>query len=92
MPAETVSDWLAKLMPVYGDDPMARLAAMQMARRTDDRYRDLPEKVRTRVLDWLRLHESPAHFIELVRDGGQLDSQEQGLVFGEALPKGLRMA
>ena len=27
----------------------------------------------------------------MVRDGGSLDSDEQGLVFGESLPKGLRL-
>jgi hypothetical protein len=91
VPVEVVSDWLAKLMQLYSHDPMARLAVMQMARRTEDRYRELPEKLRGKVLDWLRLHEAPSHFVELVRDGGQLDGEEQGLVFGEALPKGLRM-
>jgi len=91
VPVEVVCDWLARLMQLGADEPMTRLAAMQMARRTHDRYRELPEKLRGKVLDWLRLHEAPAHFIELVRDGGQLDSEEQGLVFGEALPKGLRM-
>jgi len=55
---------------------------------TDDRYRDLPEKLRRQAADWLTLHESPRHFVELVRDGGALDNEEQGLVFGESLPKG----
>jgi len=92
VPAETASDWVSRLIDSRGDDPMDRLAAMQMTRRTGDRYRDLPEKTRRKVLDWLEFHQSPAHFLELVRDGGQLDTQEQGLVFGEALPKGLRIA
>jgi hypothetical protein len=92
VPVEAVCDWLARLMQLGTDDPTAALAAMQMARRTDDRYRELPEKLRGKVLDWLRLHQAPGHFVELVREGGQLDSEEQGLVFGEALPKGLRIA
>ena len=92
VPVEVVCDWLARLMQLGADEPMTRLAAMQMARRTHDRYREVPEKLRGKVLDWLRLHEAAAHFVELVREGGQLDSEEQGLVFGEALPKGLRMA
>jgi hypothetical protein len=29
--------------------------------------------------------------VELVRHAGTLDSEEQGLVFGESLPKGLRI-
>jgi hypothetical protein len=92
VPVEVVCDWLAGLMQLSADEPMARLAVMQMARRTDDRYREVPEKLRGKVLDWLRLHEAATHFVELVCDGGQLDREEQGLVFGEALPKGLRIA
>ena len=91
VPVEVVADWIGKLMQHFSDDPTGRLAAMQMARRTDDRYRELPEKLRRRVLDWFATQESPPHFIELVRGGGRLDTEEQGLVFGEALPKGLRM-
>ena len=75
-----------------GPDPFsAQLAVMQLARRTDDRYRDLPEKLRREAADWLTLENAPPHFVELVRTGGSLDSDEQGLVFGEALPKGLRL-
>jgi molecular chaperone DnaK (HSP70) len=75
--------------PTVGD---CQLAVMQLARRTDDRYRDLSEKLRREAADWLAAEGSPRHFIELVRDGGSLDSEEQGLVFGESLPKGLRLA
>jgi hypothetical protein len=64
---------------------------MQLARRTDDRYRDLPEKLRREAADWLTSLDAPRHFVELVRDGGTLDSDEEGLVFGESLPKGLRI-
>ncbi len=74
-----------------GDQPMEQLAVMQLARRTGDRYRDLPEKLRAKVLDWLAANQAPAHFLELVRSGGRLDREEQGIVFGEALPKGLRI-
>ena len=65
---------------------------MQIARRTDDRYRDLPEKLRREAADWLAMENAPPHFVELVRAGGSLDSDEQGLVFGESLPKGLRIS
>ncbi len=91
VPAETVSAWLDALMD-WNDDPATLLAAMQMARRTDDRYRDISDKLRRRLADWLERRAAPRHFLQLVRQGGQLDRQEQGLVFGEALPKGLRIA
>ncbi|MBN1852507.1 MAG: molecular chaperone DnaK, partial [Pirellulales bacterium] len=90
VPIEVVLDWLPKLMEFCPDDAMGRLAVMQMARRTDDRYRDLPEKQRATITAWLSNHNAPHHFIELVDRGGRLDSQEQNLVFGEALPRGLR--
>lgn len=42
--------------------------------------------------DLLKVLDAPTHFVELVQDGGSLDSDEQGLVFGESLPKGLRIS
>jgi len=92
VPVDVVRGWLARLMEFHADDPSSQLAVMQMARRTDDRYRDVSEKLRRKALDWLDLSEAPAHFVQLVRDGGQLDEEEQGLVFGETLPSGLRLA
>jgi hypothetical protein len=64
---------------------------MQIARRTEDRYRDLSEKARRSAIDWLGENNAPAHLIELIRDGGSLDVDEQGQVFGESLPRGLRI-
>jgi hypothetical protein len=89
--AETAAEWVGRLMESFGGDPVGSLAVMQLARRTGDRYRDLPEKLRDAALKWLAVEGAPAHFIELVRSGGRLDTQEQGMVFGESLPKGLRL-
>jgi len=91
VPAGTAGEWLRRLMDTGSDDSEALLAVMQLARRTDDRYRDIPDRLRDKVLGWLEIRDAPAHFVELVRRGGQLDAEEQGLVFGEALPKGLRI-
>jgi len=92
VPADTAAAWLRKLIELLGDDPNTQLAVMQLARRTDDRYRDLPEKARRRAEDFLIAQDARAHFVELVRRAGRLDRDEQGLVFGESLPKGLRIA
>ena len=70
---------------------MIHLAVMQMARRTNDRYRDVSEKARDAALGWLTTHDAPQHFIQLIQEAGQLDTEEQGMIFGEALPKGLRI-
>jgi hypothetical protein len=91
VPVDHVTRWLTLLMDLALDEPTSLLAVMQSARRTDDRYRDVTPKLRDKVLGWLERRDAPAHFAELVREGGQLDTEEQGLVFGEALPKGLRI-
>ena len=64
---------------------------MQMARRTLDRYRDVPEKMRSRAIEWLKGRDAAEHLIKLVIEGGELDLAEQSQAFGEALPKGLRI-
>jgi hypothetical protein len=65
---------------------------MQLARCTPDRYRNLPDEARRAAADWLQDKEASEHYVELVLSGGTLDSEEQGRVFGEALPAGLRLA
>ncbi len=89
--AETAGNWLRSLLDQSTGDATETLAVMQIARRTDDRYRDLPEKMRQKAATWLENRHARGHFIALVLDGGTLDSEEAGLVFGEALPTGLRL-
>jgi hypothetical protein len=91
VPRQHAEAWLEAL---YREDPretIAQLAAMQIARRTDDRHRDLDEQLRREAADWLIRGGAAPHWIELVRDGGRLDSEDQEQVIGESLPKGLRI-
>jgi molecular chaperone DnaK (HSP70) len=90
--ADVVGPWVEAVMGLRRESQTAVFAVMQMTRKTGDRYRDIPPSVRTEALDWLRQHEAPAHFVELVEQGGELEQDEQGLVFGESLPQGLRIA
>ncbi len=91
-PHETVERWLEALWRAAPTSlGTATLAVMQAARRTHDRYRDLSDRCRREAVAWLTDHAAPPHLIELVRDGGQLDIDEQRQVFGESLPKGLRL-
>jgi hypothetical protein len=91
VPAETAAKWLTTLMSMRIENAACQLAVMQLARRTEDRYRDLSENLRREAADWLATLDAPRHFVDLVRNGGSLDDEEQGLVFGESLPKGLRI-
>ncbi len=92
VPPEIAAEWIEQLMDIAGEDAETPLAVMQIARRTDDRYRDLSDKLRREACDFLADSGASRHFLELVRTAGSLDSSEQGLVFGESLPKGLRLA
>lgn len=88
---DTVAEWLDRLLKLPGDDPHCHLAVMQLARRTDDRFRDVPERLRHRVADWLRKHGAKERFVELVLKGGQLEAEETEAVLGDRLPLGLRL-
>ncbi|MCA9248263.1 MAG: Hsp70 family protein, partial [Planctomycetales bacterium] len=89
VPAAVVGKWLPRLMELPLDDPVVVLAALQLGRKTGDRHLDSEDALRERVLAWMRARGASNHFLTLVREGGQLDTEEQGSVFGESLPSGL---
>ncbi len=89
---ETAVDWLERLLLFKRPPDTLPLALMQLARRTGDRYRDVPEKIRDRVVGRLEVDSAPRHFAQLVAVGGELAEEEQGLVFGDSLPRGLSIA
>ena len=91
VPREIAQKWLDQILSLAGTDPSAALAIMQLARRTDDRYRDVSEKHRREAADVMEGVDAPTHLVQLIRDGGQLDVEEERQVFGESLPIGLRL-
>jgi len=86
---EQAAKWLERLLAIDEPKTADRLAVMQLSRKTNDRYRDLPESLRDQSAHWLETHNAPIHWIQIVRDGGQLDEEEQSQIFGESLPSGL---
>lgn len=92
VPAEVASEWTHALLEQNIAAPIDALAAMQLARQTGDRHRDLAERDRTAAADWIAGRCDREHLAKLVREGGHLDAEEQDQVFGEKLPTGLRFA
>ena len=88
---DRVKEWLETVMNLEGEDPIDSFTVMQLARKTDDRYRDLDDETRHAVLKWMDRVQSPKSLRRLVREAGTLDSEQQSLVFGESLPTGLRI-
>ncbi|MDZ4819704.1 MAG: molecular chaperone DnaK, partial [Planctomycetota bacterium] len=89
--SEVAFDWLTRLIAVSSGDPLDQWAIMQIARKTQDRYRDITDRQRSKVLDWMGRVGAPEHFLTLIEKGGSLSVEEQARSFGEALPKGLRI-
>ncbi len=83
--------WLNRLMKFDNSDPLVSFAVMQLARKTGDRYRDIDESTRHSVLSWMDRTQTAKRHRELVREVGTLETEDQSLLFGEALPKGLRI-
>lgn len=89
VPTEKVADWIDQLLDVRKSSHDRRFALVQLARKTGDRYRDIDDTQRARIVAWLHEQKTSAHFIELVEKGGELGSRERDMTFGEPLPKGL---
>ncbi len=99
---QTAEKWLRKIItpqPAAGHVvntavvAAEMLAVMQLARKTGDRYRDVGPQIRESAIETLERNASPQqrHLVTLVREISQLDTDEQGAVFGETLPLGLRL-
>ena len=88
---EQTQAWILELISQPASSPLEHLAIVQMARLTNDRYRDLDSSTRNRVVKWLESHNAAQQLIRLVSEGGSFDAEQQGRIFGESLPQGLRM-
>ncbi len=88
---DVVARWLIRLMKFDDTEPLAAFAVMQLARKTGDRYRDIDDSTRSSVLSWMDRVSFARRYRHLVSDVGRLDTEEQSMIFGEALPRGLRI-
>lgn len=92
VPGEVAQSWLQRaLQEDLSRLDQAALAAAQLARRTDDRARDLPEAIRKLAADKLVHAGAYDGWIDLIRKGGALSAADQARVFGDALPAGLTL-
>jgi hypothetical protein len=102
VPVEVVEAWIQRLLALDADPafvrrsgelpPSAVFVGMQLTRRTGDRYRDVSDKLRDAVQQWLVTRQAPQHFVTLVSEGGDLHEDEQAWVFSESVLPGLKIA
>ncbi|MGH7298563.1 MAG: Hsp70 family protein, partial [Polyangiaceae bacterium] len=71
--------------------PTAAQAAVQLARRTGDRARDVSERVRAEVERRLVRLGADEGLLRVVREVVPVEDRERATFFGDALPPGLRL-
>ncbi|MCA9129061.1 MAG: Hsp70 family protein [Planctomycetales bacterium] len=87
--AARVEKWLRQLCQLALTDPNYWLCLMLCARRVQDRYRDVSDETRALVAKCMQSANASEHYVALVTQGGQLQSEETAQILGEALPLGL---
>ena len=93
LPAERTCGWIVALLRTSDlKESVVQLALMQLSRRTGDRFRDIADELRNRLLSGLATVNASQHYLQLISEGGTLREEEAGLILGEALPAGLRLA
>jgi hypothetical protein len=92
VPTETAIDWLDALLALdWKRLDSAAFAAVQLARVTDDRVRDLPLVLREKITARLAVLALPQNWTELVRHKVALDEATERRALGESLPPGLKL-
>ena len=92
VPAEVAAAWVEALLALdWKRLEAAAFAAVQLARVTDDRARDLPLPLREKIMCKLAAIHAPPSWIDLVRERVELDEATERRVLGEALPPGLKL-
>lgn len=89
---ETAAAWLDRLLAQdLRRADGAAFAVAQLARRTGDRERDLPEEVREEAARRLAAAGAPDAWVRMTREVLVLSAQDEMRVFGDTLPAGLRI-
>jgi hypothetical protein len=92
VPPDVAMTWLDAILALdWKKVEPAAFAAVQIARMTGDRSRDVPDEVRATVVKRLETAHAPANWIEMVSQTVELDEADEGRVFGESLPPGLKL-
>ncbi len=89
-PREAAETWIKDIMKTdFACSRDAAYAVAQLARRTNDRIRDIDEDLRGRVIENLRSLEWAGHLLKQVEDVVTPDRGDETAMYGESLPPGL---
>jgi hypothetical protein len=92
VPIDTATAWLGALLALdWKRVEGAAAAAVNIARLSGDRARDLPPAVRDAVAARLEAMHAPAAWVQRLHEVVELDEAGERSVFGESLPLGLKL-
>lgn len=92
MPPSAAQEFLdATLAQDWRRNETAMFAAVQIARMTGDRARDLPDEVRAQVLEKMRDSGAPQRWMTMVEQVVQMEAEDQKRSLGDSLPPGLEL-
>lgn len=90
IPREQCAKWVDQLLELYTQDPKGISSVIShLARKTDQRELDLPESLRSSVLE---VCQADANMQRMLTQTHGLDHQEQTRILGDQLPVGLSLA
>ncbi len=97
LPAERIQSSLDRIYQIKSDWLERNAGSVifcltQWGRKTDDRYRDLGDATRGRILSLLEQLNAPSHAVQLVRERRSLSEDEASILIGDALPLGFSLA
>ena len=92
VPATVAVSWIEALLALdWKRQDAAAFAAVNLARMTDDRARDLPPALRERVTARLKSVRAPVVWTAMVAQKVELDEATERRMLGESLPPGLKL-
>ncbi len=90
VPTSLVVTWVDHLLrEKWNEVPSAPRAAMQLARFTGDRVRDVPASLRKEVAGRILSAGAPSEWARAVTELVPLEATDKAELFGESLPVGL---
>ena len=90
VPKAQAEEWLQRLLGVkWTEVEGAAFAALQMARRTGDRERDIDASLREKILRKMRQEQAPEAWQKAINEVCPMSHEDEASAFGDSLPPGL---
>lgn len=92
VPPQIATQWIERLLPLTANKVEgAGFALAQIARKTNDRARDIDEPLRLRVVAALELSGASPAWLTMVSEAQHLAAADEARAFGDSLPAGLHL-